>query len=110
MAALQGFDVALNLAPGSWDATLAAVVPGGDLITISGGADALQQRADSAGIRHHITAVNTRDTWLAAIVDLVEQDKLRPVVSSTYPLERVADAYRELEGGHATGKIVLEID
>lgn len=109
MSGLRGFDVALNLAPGSWDATLEAVAPGGDLITISGGASALQQRADSAGTRHHITSVNTKDTWLAGIVDLVEHGQLHPLVSSSYPLERAADAYRELEGGHATGKIALVV-
>ena len=109
MAALSGFDVALNLAPGSWDETLAAVAQDGDLITISGGAERLDDSAKRAGIHHHITAVNTRDSWLAALVDLVEQGRLRPHINSTYPLERAADAHRELDAGHATGKIVLQV-
>ncbi|AWB84566.1 NADP-dependent oxidoreductase [Corynebacterium liangguodongii] len=109
MAALEGFTTAFNLAPGSWVPTLEAVAPGGHLITISGGADELNERAEEAGIHHHVTSVNTRDEWLAALVDLVEGGKLRPHISATYPLERAADAHRELDEGHAQGKIVITI-
>lgn len=42
-----------------------------------------------------------------AIMDLYEQGKIAPVISATYPLERVADALHDIESRKATGKIVL---
>lgn len=41
------------------------------------------------------------------LTDLWAQGKLRVLVGRTYPLADVADAHREIESGHATGKIVL---
>ena len=39
---------------------------------------------------------------------LFEAGKINPIVGSTYPLERGADALREIEERRAIGKIVLE--
>jgi NADPH2:quinone reductase len=36
--------------------------------------------------------------------------QLRPVVDSAFPMERAADAHRQMESGRHTGKIVLKID
>ena len=36
-----------------------------------------------------------------------EQGKIKPYVSSTYPLERAADALNEIGGRRAKGKIVV---
>ena len=38
---------------------------------------------------------------------LIEEDKIKPVVFKTYPLEAAADAHRLLESGAHVGKIVL---
>ncbi len=46
------------------------------------------------------------DRWLQPLID----GKLKPIVNSSYPIERVADAHRELEEGKHFGKIVLLID
>lgn len=40
---------------------------------------------------------------------LVTEGKLVPVVDSTWPLPRIADAYRKLEEGHLRGKVVLTV-
>ncbi len=42
-----------------------------------------------------------------ALSELFEQGKIKPLVGSTYPLERVAEALREIEERRATGKIAL---
>jgi NADPH:quinone reductase-like Zn-dependent oxidoreductase len=41
---------------------------------------------------------------------LVDAGKLRPLIDpARYPLARVADAHRQLEDGHALGKVVVDI-
>ncbi|XID96244.1 NADP-dependent oxidoreductase [Paenibacillaceae bacterium WGS1546] len=47
---------------------------------------------------------------LNELLDCWRQDRLRVEVRATFPLERAADAHRELEGGHGYGKIALVID
>lgn len=43
------------------------------------------------------------------LADLIENNDLKVIVSSRYPIERAADAYRENKHGHATGKIVITV-
>ncbi|MFE0170858.1 NADP-dependent oxidoreductase [Streptomyces sp. NPDC059002] len=49
----------------------------------------------------------------AAVLDevalLAVAGVLRPHVTATYPLDRADEALREVEGGHARGKIVIEV-
>ena len=46
---------------------------------------------------------------LQSVAELIEAGKVTPVVGKTYPLAEAADAIRELEQGHATGKIVVRV-
>ncbi|MCX5374636.1 NADP-dependent oxidoreductase [Streptomyces sp. NBC_00103] len=46
---------------------------------------------------------------LRAVADLVVRGELNPQVTLTFPLERAGEALREVESGHARGKVVLEI-
>jgi NADPH:quinone reductase-like Zn-dependent oxidoreductase len=46
---------------------------------------------------------------LEALAMLVDEGKVVPVVGRTYPLVEAADAIRELERGHAGGKIVITV-
>jgi NADPH:quinone reductase len=49
-------------------------------------------------------------TWiLEQCADLIDEGKLQIHVSNTLPLEQAADAHRQLETDHTTGKIVLSI-
>jgi NADPH:quinone reductase-like Zn-dependent oxidoreductase len=47
---------------------------------------------------------------LERLAELFECHSLRVVVGSSYPLARAAEAFRELMGGHATGKIVVTLE
>ena len=47
---------------------------------------------------------------LEGCAPLFDDGTLRVVVSDVLPLERAADAHRIVEAGHATGKVVLQID
>ena len=44
---------------------------------------------------------------VAPLRSLVESGVVRPVVDSTFPFERAADAHRRLESGASVGKVVL---
>ncbi len=46
---------------------------------------------------------------LSEITELVNEGKVKAVISKVYPLENVAEAHRESETKHVRGKIVLEI-
>ena len=54
------------------------------------------------GIGHRI-----RPQILAELVDLVAGGRLEVPIAACYPLTEVREAYRQLEGGHVRGKIVL---
>ncbi len=46
---------------------------------------------------------------LTDIAKLIEEGKVRIVISKVYPMEKAAEAHVELESKHVRGKIVLEI-
>jgi NADPH:quinone reductase-like Zn-dependent oxidoreductase len=46
---------------------------------------------------------------LQALAELIEAGGVTPVVGKTYPLVDAPEAIRELEGGHAGGKIVITV-
>ena len=46
---------------------------------------------------------------LRALAELIERGDVTPVVGRTFPLIEAADAIRHLEGGHATGKVVVTV-
>jgi NADPH:quinone reductase-like Zn-dependent oxidoreductase len=46
---------------------------------------------------------------LHALAELIEAGKVTPVVGKTYPLVDAAEAIRELERGHARGKVVVTV-
>ncbi|QQL50179.1 NADP-dependent oxidoreductase [Mucilaginibacter ginkgonis] len=54
-------------------------------------------------------SVTTYTSSLTGTTQLVNEGKVKAVVSRVYPLSRVADAHRECETKHVRGKIVLEI-
>jgi NADPH2:quinone reductase len=47
---------------------------------------------------------------IQALARLVERRQLRPVIDSVFPLERIADAHRKIEGGGMRGKIAITVD
>lgn len=51
----------------------------------------------------------TDDDPMAVVADLVETGSIVPVVDRTYPLSRVVEAIRDMEGGTAKGRIVITI-
>ena len=46
---------------------------------------------------------------LAFLAPLLESGEVRPVIDCRYPLERIADAHRRVEGRHKTGSVVVTV-
>ena len=47
--------------------------------------------------------------WLNEMAELIDEGKVKVIISKVYPLEQVADAHRESATFHVRGKIVLEV-
>ena len=46
---------------------------------------------------------------LEFIIKLVEDGKVKPIIDRHYPLHETAEAVRYLSGGHALGKVIIEV-
>jgi hypothetical protein len=51
----------------------------------------------------------TPEDW-AAMRELLESGKVKPVIDRRYPLSQIADAMRYLEQGHARGKVIVTLE
>ena len=108
-----GVDVALDSAGGdTWDPILRALRPGGTLVNFGDTAGEFstipvasvywEQRSI-----HGSTMGSPRE--FATLLEHVALDPWRPVIDSTFPLERTDDAFRRLDDPARFGKIVLAI-
>lgn len=73
------------------------------LITAGATEDAVRALGGARVVRARTAAV------LDAVADLVLRGVLDPLVTRTYPLEQAGSALREVEDGHARGKVVIEV-
>ncbi|GHJ24074.1 NADP-dependent oxidoreductase [Streptomyces albus] len=90
--------------------SLGVLRPGGHLVTATAEDDPeLIAAYEAAGMRFSGIAVDPDPVALRGLVELVEEGRLRVHVQETFPLERVADAHRLLDGGHLQGKLVLTV-
>jgi zinc-binding alcohol dehydrogenase/oxidoreductase len=108
-----GVDVAIDSAGGgSWDPILRALRTGGTLVNFGDTAGDFSQVPValvyfSQLSIHGSTMGSPRE--FAALLEHVELDRWRPVIDSTFPLERTADAFRRIDDPARFGKIVLAV-
>lgn len=107
-------DAVRELAPDGVDAALD--MAGGDSLTAAAqlvrDPDRLVSVIDPAAVRRtggRYVFVRPDRNDLASLVRLVEDGRVRVEVSSTFPLERAAEAHRRIEEGHGRGKVVLTL-
>jgi NADPH:quinone reductase-like Zn-dependent oxidoreductase len=64
-------------------------------------------RAAEVGAKTDGNMAGARAEVLAELAALIDKGELEVPIAAVYPLDRVQDAYRQLETGHTRGKIVL---
>ena len=62
-----------------------------------------------SGQRLRPVTAKERQEDLRTLAEMIDAGKLMPVVGKTFPLAEAADAVRELERGHARGKVVVTV-
>lgn len=104
----QGVDVVLDPIGGETQVrSLATLRDGGILVSLVGLVPAT--RSPGGNVRTRSILVRPDTAQLERIAALVDAGDLRPIVSHSMPLDRVADAHRQSETGRTRGKIVLEV-
>ena len=71
--------------------------------------DEVIQALASKGAKGELSANQPRQEWLEEIAQLIDEGKMKVVISKVFPLEQVAQAHLESETRQVRGKIVLEI-
>ncbi len=101
-------DVVFDLIGGATRARSWQVLrPGGILVSTLGQLD------DQEAAKHRVRAsgymATANPAQLSEIVTLIDANRVSPVVTRSFPLERAADAHRYLEEKHPRGKLVLTV-
>ncbi|HET9169790.1 MAG TPA: NADP-dependent oxidoreductase [Actinospica sp.] len=106
----QPVDVVFDPIAGDYSGrSLRVLKDGGKLVSILPVDETAMKEAASRGIATGFTLVEPDRLALTAIVDLVEQGKLRVAIDSVFPLAEAAEAHRRSETNRAVGKIVLSV-
>ena len=83
------------------------VKKGGCVVTIVARLD--QAQLEKHGIRGVSVELESNGDELAQIGRLIDEKKIRVIVSQTFPLSDAAKAEAEADKGHTRGKIVLKV-
>lgn len=104
----KSVDVVLDLIGGDTQArSWATLKKGGILVSIVQPPD--QELAARAGARGAVILVKPSGAQLAELTALIDDGKLKPIVSKVFPLEKAAEAHEQIATRHTRGKIVLEV-
>jgi NADPH:quinone reductase-like Zn-dependent oxidoreductase len=113
LTADRGVDVVLDCVAGEvWQKSLAALAPGGRLVTC--GATAGGQPNDdltaifSKQLKIYGSTLGSREEF-RQLLSFMAVKKIRPIVDRIFPLKDAAAAQRYLEAGKQFGKVVLRI-
>ncbi|MFD3501321.1 NADP-dependent oxidoreductase [Streptomyces sp. NPDC058678] len=110
--AVNNIDVVLDTLGGETSVkSLRVLRPGGIVVSILPvGSDDFHEEAERLGVRALRMLVDADRAGMRAIVDLVEQGKLRATIAGTFPLADAAEAHALGDTGRTTGKLVLTVD
>jgi NADPH2:quinone reductase len=104
----EGVDLALDAVGGATTALgLAALRPGGRLVTIAGDVDAAAAARRGVTARH--LSMQPNGEQLGLFARMVDRGELRADVQKIYVLKQAAEAQRESARGHVRGKLVINL-
>ncbi len=72
--------------------------------------DELIEALAKKGATGELAPNQPRQDWLQEIAQLIDENKVKVLISKVFPLEAVTEAHRESESWHVRGKLVLEIN
>jgi NADPH:quinone reductase-like Zn-dependent oxidoreductase len=115
-------DVVIDLVGGAYvTAEVAAIAPGGRIVivgTLAGGMPAvpllglMQKRAEMHGTvlrpRSIADKAAATDAFVAEVVPMLADGRVRPIVDRVFPLDAVTDAYGLVEADTTFGKVILD--
>jgi alcohol dehydrogenase len=106
-----GVDVVINFTGGdTWGPTLKCVKRGGKILVCgaTAGYDPKEDLRYVWSFELKIIGSNSfYDENLRALMDLIQQGKMKPVIDEVLPLERAADGLRLIENREVFGKVII---
>jgi alcohol dehydrogenase len=106
-----GVDVVINFTGGdTWAPTLRCVKRGGKILVCgaTAGYDPKEDLRYVWSFELKIIGSNSfYDENLKALMDLIQQGKMKPVIDETLPLERAAEGLRMIESREVFGKVIV---
>jgi len=107
----RGVDIVIDhVGPDTWDGSIRSLAKGGRLV-FCGSTGGWDLRTDARFVFFKnlsiLGSTMGSRSELYAVLRLVEAGRLRPVIDSVLPLDRIADGHRRLESREVFGKIVL---
>jgi NADPH:quinone reductase-like Zn-dependent oxidoreductase len=111
---VQEVDVVIDLIGNVHDDTgsrsLRVLRPGGLIVNAPTGSwPGFADEVRAAGVRGTDYKLPPDGNTLAVIARLLESGNVRVHVDDIFPLDRIADAHRAVEGGHTRGKVVIKV-
>lgn len=86
--------------------------PGGILVSVNVDFpfnDELAKALDQKGATGELAPNQPRGEWLQEITGLIDEGKVKVLISKVFPLEEVAEAHKQSQSWHVRGKLVLEV-
>ncbi len=112
-AASGGFDIIIDSAGGDgFSKLIELALPGGRIVNFGRTAGAITNIATRLLYWKQLSifgsTMGTRDEFLS-LIDFIESRKLKPVIDSVYPLDKITDAFERMKSPDHFGKIVIRL-
>ncbi|MBS0032145.1 NADP-dependent oxidoreductase [Chitinophaga sp. 22321] len=92
------------------DRSLAIMKKNGTIVSLpSGLKEAVAEKAHAQGINGHPMMVASSGADMQKLANLLEQGKLRSIVSKTFAFNEMVKAHEQVETGRTVGKVIVQV-